>query len=69
MIGAVVGDYFGGSLDALGIVVLSAVNLSRYSTSWAAILVASLMGIAFYGAIAAVERYALRWHPSVGRRA
>jgi ABC-type nitrate/sulfonate/bicarbonate transport system permease component len=56
-------------LDALGIVVLSAVNLSRYSTSWAAILVASLMGIAFYGAIAAVERYALRWHPSVGRRA
>ena len=67
MIGAVVGDYFGGSLDALGIVVLSAVNLSRYSTSWAAILVASLMGIAFYGAVALAERYALRWHPSVGR--
>jgi len=68
MIGAVVGDYFGGSLDALGIVVLSAVNLSQYSTSWAAILVASIMGIAFYGAIALVERYALSWHPSVGRR-
>jgi len=68
MIGAVVGDYFGGSLEALGIVVLSAVNLSQYSTSWAAILVASIMGIAFYGAIALVERYALSWHPSVGRR-
>ena len=60
MIGAVVGDYFGGSLDALGIVVLSAVNLSRYATSWAAILVASMMGIAFYGAVALAERYALR---------
>jgi NitT/TauT family transport system permease protein len=68
MIGAVVGDYFGGSLEALGIVVLSAVNLSRYATSWAAIVVASIMGIAFYGVIALVERYALSWHPSVARR-
>jgi NitT/TauT family transport system permease protein len=68
MIGAVVGDYFGGSLEALGIVVLSAVNLSRYATSWAAILVASIMGIAFYAVIALTERYALSWHPSAGRR-
>ena len=68
MIGAVVGDYFGGSLEALGIVILSAVNLSRYTTSWAAILVASLLGIAFYASIALVERYALSWHPSVARR-
>ena len=68
MIGAVVGDYFGGSLEALGIVVLSAVNLSRYATSWAAIVVASIMGIAFYGVIALAERYALSWHPAVGRR-
>jgi NitT/TauT family transport system permease protein len=67
MIGAVVGDYFGGSLQALGIVTLSAVNLSRYATSWAAILVASIMGIAFYATIALVERYALSWHPSVRR--
>ena len=68
MIGAVVGDYFGGSLEALGIVVLSAVNLSRYSTSWAAILVASIMGIAFYATVSGIERYALSWHPSVARR-
>ena len=69
MIGAVVGDYFGGSLEALGIVVLSAVNLSRYGTSWAAILVASIMGIAFYATISGIERYVLRWHPSVRGRA
>ena len=68
MIGAVVGDYFGGSLEALGIVVLSAVNLSRYATSWAAILAASLMGIAFYAAISGIERYVLRWHPAVRGR-
>jgi NitT/TauT family transport system permease protein len=69
MIGAVVGDYFGGSLEALGIVVLSAVNLSRYATSWAAILVASIMGIAFYATISGIERYAMRWHPSVRGKA
>jgi NitT/TauT family transport system permease protein len=68
MIGAVVGDYFGGSLEALGIVILSAVNLSRYTTSWAAILMASLLGIAFYASIALAERYVLSWHPSVARR-
>jgi NitT/TauT family transport system permease protein len=69
MIGAVVGDYFGGSTEALGVVILSSVALSRYETAWAAILVASVLGMAFYAAIAGLERYALRWHPSVKRRA
>jgi NitT/TauT family transport system permease protein len=68
MIGAVVGDYFGGSLEALGIVILSAVNLSQYATSWAAILVASLLGIAFYGAVSTTERYVMSWHPALRRR-
>jgi NitT/TauT family transport system permease protein len=64
MIGAVVGDYFGGSTEALGVLILSAVSLAQYETAWAAILVASVLGIAFYGSIALVERFALRWHPS-----
>ena len=55
MIGAVVGDYFGGSMDALGIVVLSAVNLSRYSDVGGDPR-RELMGIAFYGAVALAER-------------
>ena len=48
MIGAVVGDYFGGSIEALGVQIMSAVSVAQYETAWAAILVASLMGIAFY---------------------
>jgi NitT/TauT family transport system permease protein len=64
MIGAVVGDYFGGSTEALGVQIISAVSLAQYETAWAAILVASLLGIAFYASIAAVERVVLRWHPS-----
>jgi len=69
MIGAVVGDYFGGSTQALGVVILSSVALSHYEVAWAAILVASVLGLAFYASISLVERYVVGWHPSVTRRA
>jgi NitT/TauT family transport system permease protein len=68
MIGAVVGDYFGGSTKALGIEIQSSVSLSQFETAWAAILVASILGIAFYAAVALAERFALGWHPSVRGR-
>jgi NitT/TauT family transport system permease protein len=64
MIGAVVGDYFGGSTEALGVQILSAVSLAQYETAWAAILIASFLGLAFYGAVSVVERFALAWHPA-----
>jgi NitT/TauT family transport system permease protein len=65
MIGAVVGDYFGGSTEALGVQIQSSVALGQFETAWAAILVASILGIAFYAAIALAERFVLSWHPSV----
>lgn len=64
MIGAIVGDYFGGSIEALGIQIRSSVGLSQFEYAWAAILVASILGLLFYGAISVVEHFALRWHPS-----
>jgi NitT/TauT family transport system permease protein len=64
MIGAIVGDFFGGSTEALGVQIQSSVALARYETAWAAIVVASILGIAFYASIALVERYVLSWHPS-----
>ena len=64
MIGAVVGDYFGGSTEALGVRIQSSVALGQFETAWAAILVASILGIAFYSVIAVAERFALSWHPS-----
>ncbi|MFN8222708.1 MAG: ABC transporter permease [Gaiellales bacterium] len=64
MIGAVVGDYFGGSTEALGVQIQSSVALSRYEVAWAAIVVASVLGIVLYGAVTLVERFAVRWHPS-----
>jgi NitT/TauT family transport system permease protein len=67
MIGAVVGDYFGGSTKALGIQIQSSVTLSQYEFAWSAILVASILGIAFYSVIAIAERLVLSWHPSIRR--
>jgi NitT/TauT family transport system permease protein len=68
MVGAVVGDYFGGDVNALGVQILSAVSLAQYETAWAAILITSLMGLAFYGAVAFAERLILRWDPATRSR-
>ena len=64
MIGAVVGEYFGGSQEALGVQIRNSAALFAFETAWAAILVASLLGIGFYLAIALVERRTMDWHPS-----
>jgi NitT/TauT family transport system permease protein len=64
MIGAIVGDFFGGSSQTLGVQIYSSTQIFDFETAWAAIMVASILGIAFYAAIALVERLALSWHPS-----
>ena len=64
MIGAIVGDYFGGSQNALGILIRRSAGIFAFDEAWAAIVVASVFGIAFYAAIAIVERRALSWHPA-----
>ena len=69
MIGAIVGDYFGGSQDALGIQIRRQAGVFAFTEAWAAIVVASILGIAFYAAIAVAERLAIGWHPSTRRAA
>jgi NitT/TauT family transport system permease protein len=64
MIGAIVGDYFGGSQDALGILIRRSAGIFAFEQAWAAIVVASVLGIAFYAAVALAERLATSWHPS-----
>ncbi len=64
MIGAIVGEYFGGSLTSLGIQIKSAAALFNFETAWAAIAVACILGISFYLAISLVERLAMRRYPS-----
>ena len=64
MIGAIVGDYFGGSQESLGILIRRSAGVFAFTEAWAAIVVASVLGIAFYAAVALAERAVMRWHPS-----
>ena len=64
MIGAIVGDFFGGSLGALGVQIYNSIQLFDFPVGWAAIVVASLFGIGFYVAVVLAERLVLRGMPS-----
>jgi NitT/TauT family transport system permease protein len=64
MIGAVVGEYFGGALNALGVLILTRARVFEFTEAWAGIFLACLLGIALYVAVAAIERLTLRWVPS-----
>jgi NitT/TauT family transport system permease protein len=64
MIGAIVGDYFGGSQEALGIQIRRSAGVFAFDEAWAAIMVASVLGIAFYAAVALAERLTMAWYPS-----
>ncbi len=64
MIGAVVGEYFGGALNALGVQILTRARVAQFREAWAGILLACLLGIALYLAVTAIERLTLRWVPS-----
>lgn len=66
MIGAIVGDYFGGSIQALGVQIENSIALFDFPLGWAAIVVASAFGIAFYATVSAAERLAVRGVPSTG---
>jgi NitT/TauT family transport system permease protein len=63
MIGAIVGEYFGGAFNALGVLINSDATIFDFVTAWAGILVASLLGLALYGAVAGAERVVVRWAP------
>ena len=67
MIGAIVGEYFGGSQEQLGIVIKNAAALFQFETAWAAIVVACVLGIAFYLAVSLAELLVMRAYPSQGR--
>jgi NitT/TauT family transport system permease protein len=65
LIGAIVGEYFGGSSDVLGRVIVQSASALRFDVTWAAIVVGAVAGIVSYLAIAAVERMVIPWHASL----
>jgi NitT/TauT family transport system permease protein len=63
MIGAIVGEYYGGSLDSLGANINQDASLFQFEKAWAEIVVACIFGIGFYLSVAIAERFATRWQP------
>ena len=65
LIGAIVGEYFGGTSSVLGQVIVASAGALRFDVTWAAIILAAVTGIAMYLAIVAVERLVIPWHASM----
>jgi len=65
LIGAIVGEYFGGASDVIGRIVVQSASALRWDVSWAAILLGSAAGIVFYLVIVGLERLLIPWHASV----
>ena len=64
MIGSIVAEFFGGSVKYLGVYIKTEANILHTTNAWAAIVVACIIGIAFYLAIAGFERWLMPWHLS-----
>ena len=67
VIGAIVGELPVGSRFGMGVVIINAAQYYNWRPAnlWAAILVSALIGIAFYHAVAAIERRTIGWARAV----
>jgi NitT/TauT family transport system permease protein len=65
LIGAIVGEYFGGASLVLGRIIVQASSALRFDVTWAAVLLAALTGIVFYFAVVILERVFIPWHASI----
>jgi NitT/TauT family transport system permease protein len=61
MIGAVVAEFFGGPRATLGVYITQQAAGFNFAKAWAAIVVASAIGIVFYSAIIIAERVLAPW--------
>ena len=64
LIGAVVAEYFGGSDDVLGRVILQSSSALRFDITWAGISITAVSGILLYLLALGVERLVIPWHAS-----
>ena len=66
VVGAIIGELPVGSRYGMGVVIINAAQYYNWRPAnlWAAILVSALIGIAFYHAVAAVERRTITWQPT-----
>ena len=61
VIAAIVAEYFGGPTDRLGPVITQNASFARYDSAWAAIVVASVIGLALFALALGAERIFMPW--------
>jgi NitT/TauT family transport system permease protein len=61
-IGAIVGEFFGGTERVLGRVVLQAISGGQFDVAWAAIMIGAIAAIVAYLAVTLVERLVIPWY-------
>ncbi|RIH90849.1 Riboflavin transport system permease protein RibX [Calidithermus terrae] len=64
MIGSIVGEFFGAGGQGLGFRIQIEAGRFGFDIVWSAIIVASVIGIAWYGLVAWLERRLTGWHVS-----
>ncbi|CAN5829874.1 ABC transporter permease [soil metagenome] len=64
-IGAIVGEYFGGTSEVLGRVILTSMSSGRFDVSWAGIVLGAVGAILAYLVVVVVERLVIPWHASL----
>lgn len=65
LIGAIVAEFFGSPTSGMGFRISTEVGRLALDMVWAEIAVAAVVGSAFYGAVALVERAVTFWHPAM----
>jgi NitT/TauT family transport system permease protein len=65
LIGAIVGEYFGGLSLVLGRIIVQSSSALRFDITWAAVLMAAVTGIVLYLIVVAIERVVMPWHASM----
>jgi NitT/TauT family transport system permease protein len=61
-IGAIVGEFFGGTERVLGRVVLQAISAGQFDVAWAAIIIGATFAILSYLVVTLVERRVIPWY-------
>lgn len=64
LIGAIVAEFFGSPIKGMGFRISTEVGRLALDMVWAEIVVAAIVGSAFYGGVALLEKAVTFWHPS-----
>ncbi|THD76471.1 ABC transporter permease [Thalassobius vesicularis] len=64
LIGAIVAEFFGSPIRGMGFRISTSVGQLALDLVWAEIVVAAIVGSAFYGGVALLEKAVTFWHPS-----